>query len=518
MMNDVPIDMVCFGNHECDVPHEALVDRIAEFKGIWLNSNMPTFTPRTPAHQLVELEGGRSVALIGLNIGGGTNATVYRKGAFNGHASQIVPVLEAVDGAVAAAREAYPHVDCVIPLTHQDLADDIAMTAMGHGFPVVLGGHDHEENTEHANGSVIVKAGIDASKVVVIDLVWAAGSPKGVPPTEVIISYEWLAAGVAPRAGAEATTFEPDPAAMRRMKRWMQPIDELKVATLHRASPGRLSSVGVRKGKCTMATFLLTCLRKASGVDAALINAGSVRGDRVYDDGEVTYGDLTKECPFPSQMLCVLLDGATLAAAIEHSRRPWQSVPPTADADSLHTDDMLAFNAEQDIVAVGGRCFAETEMYEVLIDAYIMSSNPALVAYSESHPERIPPLDSGKAPLPLLVQYFVEQIWAMLLTDCVTNSRPGSLGDLEPARSNSDYVRSFFERVDSINDDHISVDELRGAIIETLGPSFASRVVTSQCMVAVDSSGDGLIGRAALKSYLTRKRTKVPIQTHELLP
>lgn len=87
-MNDVPVDAVCFGNHECDVPHEALVDRINEFTGIWLNSNMPTFTPRTPAHKLIILEGGRSVALIGLNIGGGDNAALYRKGAFNGHARQ----------------------------------------------------------------------------------------------------------------------------------------------------------------------------------------------------------------------------------------------------------------------------------------------------------------------------------------------------------------------------------------------------------------------------------------------
>ena len=517
-MNNVPVDAVCFGNHECDVPYEALVDRINEFNGIWLNSNMPTFTPRTPAHHLIELEGGRSVALIGLNIGGGANAALYRKGAFNGHANRIVPVLEAVDGAVAAARDAYPHADCVVPLTHQDLADDIAMTAMGHGFPVVLGGHDHEEYTERANGSVIVKAGIDAEKVVVIDLIWAAGSPKGVPPTEVIVSYERLATGGG-GVGA-ASTFVPDPAAVKRMQRWMQPIDELKVATLHRGIPGRptLSSVGVRTGRCTMATFLMSCLRKASGVDAALINAGSVRGDRVYDTGDVTYGDLTKECPFPSQMLVVELDGSTLAAAIEYSHRPWRSVPPTADADALHTDDMLAFNAEQDIVAVGGRAFTKTEMYEVLIDAYIISSNPVLVAYAESHPERIPPLDSGMAPLPLLVQFFIEQIWVMLLTDCTPSSRPGSMGSLEPARSSSDYVRSFFARFDSSNDDHVSVDELRDAIIGTLGPSFASHVVISQCMVAVDSTGDGLIGRAELKSYLFRKRTKVPIQAHELLP
>ena len=36
-LNNVPIDLVCFGNHECDVPHESLKRRIDEFQGDWIN-------------------------------------------------------------------------------------------------------------------------------------------------------------------------------------------------------------------------------------------------------------------------------------------------------------------------------------------------------------------------------------------------------------------------------------------------------------------------------------------------
>ena len=78
--------------------------RIDEFKGAWLNSNMPTFEPKCPEHHLFEFTGGRSVAMIGLNIGGGEFASLYRDGALGGHAANIVPVVEAVDGAVAAAK------------------------------------------------------------------------------------------------------------------------------------------------------------------------------------------------------------------------------------------------------------------------------------------------------------------------------------------------------------------------------------------------------------------------------
>ena len=44
-----------------------------------------------------------------------------RPSARGGHAAGIIPVLEAVDGAVAATKAAYPDADCIIPLTHQDM-------------------------------------------------------------------------------------------------------------------------------------------------------------------------------------------------------------------------------------------------------------------------------------------------------------------------------------------------------------------------------------------------------------
>jgi 2',3'-cyclic-nucleotide 2'-phosphodiesterase (5'-nucleotidase family) len=122
VLNRVPVNVVCFGNHEADVPYAAMRRRCDEFKGTWLNSNMPSFEhPNVVAHAEWKLDGNpnRSVALIGLNVGGGVDASLYREGAIGGHAAKIVPVMDAVDAAVAAARAAFPDADCVVPLTHQ---------------------------------------------------------------------------------------------------------------------------------------------------------------------------------------------------------------------------------------------------------------------------------------------------------------------------------------------------------------------------------------------------------------
>ncbi len=45
------------GNHETDVPYSKLLDRIAEFKGTWLNANMPGFELKLPAYSVRRLAG-----------------------------------------------------------------------------------------------------------------------------------------------------------------------------------------------------------------------------------------------------------------------------------------------------------------------------------------------------------------------------------------------------------------------------------------------------------------------------
>jgi 2',3'-cyclic-nucleotide 2'-phosphodiesterase (5'-nucleotidase family) len=69
-LGGVGIQYVCFGNHETDIPIEELRKRIGEFKGVWINSNMPGFTDLAlPEYHIVEVEAGgqkRKIGLIGL--------------------------------------------------------------------------------------------------------------------------------------------------------------------------------------------------------------------------------------------------------------------------------------------------------------------------------------------------------------------------------------------------------------------------------------------------------------------
>jgi len=65
------------------------------------------------------------------------------------------------------------------------------------------------------------------------------------------------------------------------------------LAAFARANNGRpLSSRNPRAGECTMGVLLCTALRHAAQADGALLNGGSIRGDRDYSEGVLTFADL----------------------------------------------------------------------------------------------------------------------------------------------------------------------------------------------------------------------------------
>lgn len=496
VMNETPIDVICFGNHEADVPYSSLVSRINEYNGVWVNSNMPSLNPTDvpeikagalPDHHILRLAGGRTVALVGLLCGGGKDASLYRDDAFGGHAKRITPVLEAAPGAVERARAACPDgLDCVVPLTHQLMADDIALCGLGLPFPVVLGGHEHEVYDEVHNGTRIIKAGADAFNLAVVDLVWAAGAPANAMPTSVSIELVPLAV---PKkySGPPLQIAEPDAKLARLVAHWQAPAIELQQAVLGVYPPGALSSVDVRVKPSTMATAIATAFRQTERTDGAVINAGGVRANKLYQDGLVSFADLNKECPFPSENITILVSGDVLSRAVQISRAPW----PESSGTALHCDDAMEIDpATHAVTAVAGAPLEPDRLYTVVVDSYIVKSNEALAAYAGEFPERIPPDDAGRPALPILVQYFCDRVWNKLLDF----DEDGSVS--------AEEVEALFVEADTSGDGQISPEEMLAVIEKRLGSVQASGILAKQCLTSIDKDNDGFVSRAELLDFI----------------
>ena len=112
------VDYVCFGNHENDIPLDELRLRIAEFKGKWINSNMPDWTPALPEYAVFDITSGgkcKKIGLLGLNT---IDKNLYQQGAFGGAMATALPV---IDTARNLRKKLVEQLGCdlVIPMTHQ---------------------------------------------------------------------------------------------------------------------------------------------------------------------------------------------------------------------------------------------------------------------------------------------------------------------------------------------------------------------------------------------------------------
>lgn len=502
VMNALPIDAVCFGNHEADVPYLSLISRVNEFAGAWVNSNMPSFSAeesalqpgKCPDHHLLRLTGGRTVALLGLNVGGGANTSLYRDDAFGGHAKRITPVLEAAAGAVERARAACGDgvLDCALPMTHQLIDDDRQLCQLGLPFPVVLGGHEHDVYDETVCGTRILKAGADACNVMVVDIVWEAGTPPGAMPTSVSAQLVPLCAPKGHKGPPPELPFAPGDAALRKTcAYWEQPAVELQQAVMAIYEPGFLSSMDVRSKPSTMATAIATAFRATERADGAIINAGGVRGQKTYEDGKVTFADLNRECPFPSENIVISVSGQALSDAVQRSRAEW----PQSSGMALHGDDAMEMDPHTHrVVAVGGAPLEPERLYTIVCDSYIVKSNEPLRAYASAHPERFPADDAGRPALPILVQHYCDRVWRKLL-DRDEN------GDIS-----REEAEALFDEADtSPRDGVIDHEELHAVIGRRLGGLQASKIIAKQCISILDVNQDGVISKEELLTMLAQE-------------
>eukprot|EP00931_Biecheleriopsis_adriatica_P008071 TRINITY_DN109303_c0_g1_i1.p1 TRINITY_DN109303_c0_g1~~TRINITY_DN109303_c0_g1_i1.p1 ORF type:complete len:628 (+),score=118.47 TRINITY_DN109303_c0_g1_i1:30-1886(+) len=489
-LNEIPVNVVCFGNHETDVPYTKLVQRIEEFRGKWLNGNMPDFVPKLPPFWVKDLAGdegqpdARRVAFTGLCIGGGKFANTYREDAFGGAAHTMQPVLDAAKQVYEAAMSHQDRsVDAVIPLTHQDLKEDIEL-AETNLFPLVIAGHDHDvyQQTHGKRETLVVKAGMDAEKAAVIDLEWPSDPEEHFPSVSMTLK--------------DVNDFAPDADLAALTKQVLIPVRELEQAVLYELEEGTsVSSVGVKFGDSSMARLVTTAIRDCLESDAAVINSGAVRGNKTYTE-TISFGDLQNECPYPSVVLVVKMPWEVLRDAIKWSRKPWWDLDKyetTKEGTSaLQIDNAMEVNEEHVLVKLANRQPMPGEEFTVACDSRVLQKNEVFKEYCAKHPERVPPQDAGRPVLPILVEYFCGEMWKRLLESVV--DRQGSACNIDRSK-----LHAIFDLWDTDRDGMVSEDELERALRRQLGSKLSSRILVHQMISMVDRNADGKLSEEEVK-------------------
>jgi 2',3'-cyclic-nucleotide 2'-phosphodiesterase (5'-nucleotidase family) len=473
MLNRVGVQYVCFGNHEQDVPHGEMLERIKESEFEWIATNMERLEMAEgmsplPTHKVLTVKGGgqtRRIGLLGLNT---NDPGLYLPRSWGGQGPGVIDPI--IDKAVEFRKKLLEEEGCdvVVPMTHQVMPLDREMAEQKLGFPLIIGGHDHQLYHEEVAGATVIKMGADADTVGIIDLTWPeVGTPSGAP----IITVQKHA----------AEEFTPDPDLVSRVKIHKHVLEELDKASLFVVpDKQKLTSRRIRLQQVSMGTVIVSALRNAFGAECAMINAGNIRGNTEYPDDlkNFTYSNLKTEMPFDSVVADMPLPGRVINETVRFTRQFALQDPPVEKGSYMQLDDKMIWDPRSNtILEIAGEPFDPDRIYECIVLWQVAMEGidkvTPLYEYCKEHlADSLFPHDAdvGRPAKQVLVDYFGRAIWWHLIES------------------------AGFSGIDSDGDGHISEKELSDAIHKC--PSYEGELgdlVVKNIMAMADLDHNGFV-------------------------
>jgi 5'-nucleotidase len=298
-LNAAGVDLATLGNHEFDFGDDLLIQRMHEAHWQWVVSNVVDTRTGRPigdaAPYLVKTFGTLKIGFIGLCLN-------------TGEISAADLTHTRIDDPVEAAARYVPQLktegaSIIVAITHLAFATDRALVERFPDIDLIIGGHEHYVITSSENRTLISKAGTDARWLARIDV---GRRPEGT----VERFYELLpvtsAVSDEPKTAAVVADYE---------KRLGTALDVVVGRT---AEPLDAVSVRLRASERNVGNLFADAIRADSGAEIAIMNAGSIRGDRIYPAGPITRRTLLALHPFGNVICKIAVPGRVVLAALNH--------------------------------------------------------------------------------------------------------------------------------------------------------------------------------------------------------
>jgi 5'-nucleotidase/UDP-sugar diphosphatase len=299
--NRLGIDIAVPGNHEFDFGPSIFRQRMGESRFPWLATNLFEADGKSfnnaPATLLRET-GGLKLGFIGLitphtaKLAPGASALRFED-----------PVTAAKRGIAALRAEG---AEIIIALTHLSFEEDRDLARKAPGIDLILGGHDHNAVTFEEGATLIHKSGQNAHWLGIVTL--TLNKQEGQKPR---LAMAWRMEAVGKQ--------KPDPDMAADVAIW-----EAKLGQALDVAVGRCDCVldsrreTVRARESSFASLVADALKDRLGADAALLNGGGFRGDKLRESkAPLTRRDLMAEMPFGNLALALEISGKDLRQSLE---------------------------------------------------------------------------------------------------------------------------------------------------------------------------------------------------------
>ncbi|MGE3513080.1 MAG: bifunctional UDP-sugar hydrolase/5'-nucleotidase [Vicinamibacterales bacterium] len=294
-LNAAGLDLATLGNHEFDFGVDVLRQRMKEARWQWVISNVveangEPFAGASP--YVVKTFGGLRVGFIGVVLTSETVSPDRLTGI------RLIDPFEATAQYIAVLKR--QPVDVIVALPHLTIEEDRRLIERFPEIDVVIGGHEHYPIIMTANRTLLSKAGSDARFVARIDIDRRRGLVERffelIPITAALPDEPTTAAVIADfenRLGSELD----------------QPVATSTVAL-------DAEELRLRAGETNLGNLFADALRATTGADVAIMNAGSIRGDRLYPAGSITRRTLIAMHPFGNTITKAEMTGRLLLQAL----------------------------------------------------------------------------------------------------------------------------------------------------------------------------------------------------------
>lgn len=322
ILNDLKLDVASLGNHEFDFGVDTLYKRLGESQFPWLNINLedasgkllanttPFFTKDIPwaPRWTDEIAPKPTVKFCSFGVAYDVRETMFKD----------VEKIKFKD-VFSSSKEAVRHLkdeekcDVIVPLTHQFSKEDCQLSKeLGADVDVILGGHDHStEYTSVCGHAPYAKAASDLKTQWILTL-WLDDKGKVESVDGELISL------------TDADPFDME--MHDKIVDWEEKGEKemgRKIGCLD--TPLDARNTAIRNGETNMGDFFTDAVRAMHNVDVAMINGGTMRGDKVYSSGDLPKKTLVEMHPFGNAVAKIYATGKELKNYINLMLRCYES-------------------------------------------------------------------------------------------------------------------------------------------------------------------------------------------------
>lgn len=365
-LNVMGLDIATLGNHEFDFGKEVLLERMAGSRFQYLVVNVLDEDTGRPvggaAPYLVRTFGTLKVGLFGLCLTSEEISAENRKGL------RFIDPIEAAESAVAALRR--EGVQAIVAVTHLSYADDRRLARRFPDIALIVGGHEHSPITAAVERTLITKAGSDAKWVARIDLRLGADGLErqfALIPIDATLPDE-------PETAAIVAEYE---AKLGK---------ELDVGVGISRVPLDADAQRLRTGETNLGNLIADAMRADARTDIAIVNAGSIRGDRVYPPGAISRRTLLAVQPFGNKVSAVAVPGSVVLRALNAGIAQWPAPAgrfPQVSGLTFTLDASRSPGDRVQDVRIGGKPMTPDSMYSAAIPDYLLAGGDGYDMFSD---------------------------------------------------------------------------------------------------------------------------------------